>query len=199
MFIDFKFLTRKIPGLVSLVHLLVAAQNSLVRRILLRGFNLDEQPHVRLGSSWGGWWIPLNFVASARDLGVISCGLGPDISFDLAINEFGFDVYGVECERKWLDSHVECGDLPSRVFFVEATVGNGSGKTIGLHELILDAKRVLNKDKFMLKMDIEGAEIFVLRQLENYHEYLPVIVFELDYLSLIRFMNVRESQAFQGS
>lgn len=70
--------------------------NSLALAIAI-GKNPKERPNtVRLGTEYGGYLIPIEYLSSGRKKVLVSAGLGFDISFDLSLIEHGFTVIGVE-------------------------------------------------------------------------------------------------------
>jgi len=83
----------------SIRHFLVRCQNWLVIRIVVAGFkktsvNLNW---IRLGSSYGGWWVPQDILKNSDINRVaISAGLGFDVTFDKALLESGFSVIGLD-------------------------------------------------------------------------------------------------------
>ena len=94
----------------GVVHLLVRIQNLFVISIVTFGFrrNLTSSKLVRLGTFYGGWWIPEEYLTTPKnDLVVVSAGLGYDISFDQAIVDSGHQVIG-------LDPLVQCVELANQ-------------------------------------------------------------------------------------
>ena len=51
---------------------------------------------VRHGSSYGGWWIPIEVEEDLRAKALVSAGLGFDTSFDEAMLEKGWSVLGID-------------------------------------------------------------------------------------------------------
>jgi FkbM family methyltransferase len=94
----------------GIVHLLVKLQNRFVIFAVTYGFRGNSSTHnlVRLGTFYGGWWIPKEYLTSPKnDLVVVSAGLGYDVSFDQAIVESGHQVIG-------LDPLVQCVELANQ-------------------------------------------------------------------------------------
>jgi FkbM family methyltransferase len=58
----------------------------------------------RLGSAYGGWWVPIESGKALRAKVLVSAGLGFDTSFDEAMLERGWSVLGI-------DPLSECCDL----------------------------------------------------------------------------------------
>jgi hypothetical protein len=52
---------------------------------------------VRLGSDYGGWWIPKDVLDDkSKNRLMISVGLGFDVTFDQALLDSGFEVIGLD-------------------------------------------------------------------------------------------------------
>jgi hypothetical protein len=79
---------------------LVRAQNKLVVTCCTARLGRKKQTIelVRLGSSYGGWWIPRSFVCREdfSSSAVISVGLGFDVTFDRELLELGLTVIGLD-------------------------------------------------------------------------------------------------------
>lgn len=77
---------------------LVEVQNRLTRRLLFLGIHVNNELNlVRLGSYYGGWWIPERSLSSSLDKKVcISAGIGGDVTFDEAILKAGFQVIALD-------------------------------------------------------------------------------------------------------
>jgi FkbM family methyltransferase len=58
--------------------------------------NRTSEETTRLGSNYGGYYIPNEILESKKAKTLISCGLGFDISFDIEMIKFGFNVLGIE-------------------------------------------------------------------------------------------------------
>ncbi len=128
---------------------------------------------------------------ASNEVGVISCGLGPDISFDKEMSKLGFRVYGIEVDSAWLEHHKYEIETNGNLFFESGCVGSGGDGTLGLNEILSRAESLLGKNKFALKMDIEGSEISVLEEIPSHASKVFLLMFELDYLSLISFLDFR--------
>lgn len=78
-------------GTAEMSSKLLRIRNRIGREYLTR--RLNPRSHVslvRLGSDYGGWWLPRDAVTSGA---VAYCaGAGEDISFDLALHEAGVRV-----------------------------------------------------------------------------------------------------------
>ena len=95
---------QKIP--LSLARWAVSLQNSLVLKFStfsfmseLAGFSLN-----RIGSKYGGWWIPERILRdSSNRRVVISLGIGMDVSFDEELLKSGFVCIGLDPIKKYVD------------------------------------------------------------------------------------------------
>ncbi len=159
---------------------------------------------VRLGSDYGGWWIP---EASAVPGAVAYCaGAGEDITFDLALYERGcavttFDptpraIAHVEREAPsdarfrfepvgWWDAESEVkfysplyeGHVSHSIVNLRGTTDYFVAKVKPVHQLMSE----LGDDHVdIIKMDIEGAEYTVLDSLLRDGPLPPVLCVEFD-------------------
>jgi FkbM family methyltransferase len=167
-------------------------QINRVRKFRLHEPNSNLKYRV-LGSSYGGWGIPENYLHS--DSIVYTVGIGEDISFDLAIaqtygcNVFAFDPtpIAVEFMRK--------RDIPDGMTFVPIGLSSSDGlerfftpQTPGFHSFsrTIDAtqgdstevfcevltlksmmKRLDHSHVDLVKMDIEGFEYEVIEEMTS--------------------------------
>ena len=80
---------------------LVNFQNRLVIEMVKRGLYKAKKykfPLVRLGSDYGGWWVP-NFLlkqSEAQGGTLISCGIGGDITFDIELQKRNFEIIALD-------------------------------------------------------------------------------------------------------
>lgn len=80
-------------------HFLVKIQNLVVLKIVTFGFMSvnDHAPLIRLGSNYGGWWIPKSILEdNSKSRVLISAGLGFDVTFDKGLLDAGFEVIGLD-------------------------------------------------------------------------------------------------------
>ena len=82
-------------------ELLVKFQNKLVIIMTKRGFDKTKKfksPLVRLGSDYGGWWVPEFLLKKSEEKGgtLISCGIGSDITFDIELQKRNFDIIALD-------------------------------------------------------------------------------------------------------
>ncbi len=79
-------------------HILVWLQNKLMFQLVLyknRG-GLGSISLVRIGSAYGGWWIPVEAEKRFSSKVIVSAGLGFDTSFDEVMLERGWSVFGID-------------------------------------------------------------------------------------------------------
>jgi FkbM family methyltransferase len=62
------------------------------------GFTYKGKPikHQRLGTDYGGWFVPEDFLKEKNRKLLISGGLGHDVSFEKEMLKFGFEVVGLD-------------------------------------------------------------------------------------------------------
>ena len=206
-------------------HLLVAIQNWITIKITIFGFN-SKPNHVdlvRLGSDYGGWWLPSAAMSNSNlDRVAISAGLGFDVSFDKSLLELGFTVIG-------LDPLADCvahANLNLAEFRSFTSLEKGLWKTTGtlsfyppkntehdswsatniqhssesmiksfevisLTDLFIRFSQLEKCDYRILKMDIEGSELEVMKSLSTFQHRFDFIAIEIDFLSLIPFLKFR--------
>jgi len=110
-------------------HWLVAIQNIIVAKIVsfsyLKNVSLDL---TRLGTDYGGWFIPENILhAIDKKKVLVSGGLGHDVSFDKILLENGFEIIGLDPLSECCDfARKELGDSKS-VFIIEKGLWTNSG------------------------------------------------------------------------
>lgn len=77
---------------------LVEAQNRITRKVVLLGVHKTSKPSlIRLGSYYGGWWIPIESLSPKFDNKVcISAGIGGDVTFDKELLDAGFQVLALD-------------------------------------------------------------------------------------------------------
>ena len=110
-------------------HRLVAIQNIIVAKIVsfsyLKNVSVDL---TRLGTDYGGWFIPDNILyAIDKKKVLVSGGLGHDVSFDKILLENGFQIIGLDPLVECCDfARKELGDSKS-VFIIEKGLWTNSG------------------------------------------------------------------------
>lgn len=167
------------------------ARNGAVRRAFPLLFRPDTQRQdmVRLGTSYGGWWIPRDLVGP--DSICYGGGVGTDISFDLAlIDSFGCRVWGIDPTPRtadWIASQeldprfslVPVGiagrdDLvrfyaPERSDHVSHSIKNLQRTTTYFEAEVLTIRSLMDRlghaQVDLVKLDIEGAEHEAIAQM----------------------------------
>ena len=210
-------------------HLLVAIQNWITVQITIFGFysRSSQDELVRLGSDYGGWWLPKAAISNNHSLKVaISAGLGFDVTFDKALLQSGFDVIGLDPLEECID-HAESslqkfdGFTSLRKGLWETTgvqnfyppkisthdswsvrniqyssfSGIKSFEVISLEDLFGLYPKLKESDYRILKMDIEGSELEVMQSLLIFDYKFDFIGIEIDFLSLIPFLQIRNRVA----
>ena len=199
-------------------RLLIQTILAISQRSVCKVKKIESIELIRVGSEYGGYWIPRKFLESSISKSAISLGLGFDVTLDIELLNNGFAVLGVEPSKSSIDFVAESLDSyikMERFSLFRSAVGGTSGKVIytkpnlnksyqwwanenngkDLNKVTLDTvtlreledlyPRFFHQELVILKMDIEGAELGVLKNLvqgENSFDYLAI---ELDYISLI--------------
>lgn len=160
----------------------------------LRLFGLDiwlrpERPWdmVRLGSYYGGWWIPISTPADGT---AVCVGAGLDVSFDLELQRLGYEVVtvdptpaavefvtrrapdlrllpvGVWDQDGWL-SFRQDARFPESWFPELTPTGEASAceKSFPVHTIKSLLALIDNPEVAILKLDVEGAEHRVVQSL----------------------------------
>ncbi|WP_329318640.1 FkbM family methyltransferase [Streptomyces sp. NBC_01262] len=142
----------------------------------------------RLGSHYGGWWIPTGLLS--RDAVVYAAGVGEDVTFDLALIErFGCEVWAMDPTPRSIAFAARIAEprwnfLPIGLWKENATVhfhppadpahvshsvteirGSGHGFDAQCRQLTTLMTEMGHDRLDLLKMDIEGAEGPVLDQM----------------------------------
>lgn len=211
---------------------LVDLQNQVCLKILTHGYQnkLVTDNYVRLGTTYGGWWIPGEVMSVQNQPKLlISAGIGFDVSFDAELANLGFEIVCIDPLPEAIEysksALAACGNVEYinsglaassgiRNFYppVNAThdswslinVQHGDEKhvkqyaTVSLEE-VLNSFQNANHFTY-LKMDIEGGEKEVLEALLNSTSEISFLGVELDFISLIPFLNLldRIREVFNG-
>jgi FkbM family methyltransferase len=170
---------------------------SLARRIRLKALKtvvprltrvVPRGDVERLGSHYGGWWVPTGPIA--EDSVVYAAGVGEDATFDLALIElFGCRVWAMDPTPRSIEYATRIDEprwnfLPFGLWKEDATVhfhppadsehvshsatevrGSGPGFDAQCYTLTSVMERLGHDRIDLLKMDIEGAEGPVLDQM----------------------------------
>jgi FkbM family methyltransferase len=167
---------------------------------------IDLVPHPglrRLGSTYGGWWVPLESLD--QDSIVYSAGVGEDVSFDLALIEaVGCDVWGLDptpraaayvhhlAEPKfhfmpvglWASSGTQRFYEPRDPSHVSHSITNAQDTSSYFEAHCLSLKDLMHElghsHVDLLKLDIEGAEVAVVDELLSSTIRPTTLCIELD-------------------
>jgi FkbM family methyltransferase len=209
----------------TIKHLLVAIQNWITVQIAIFGFysKSSRDEFVRLGSDYGGWWLPKDAISNNNSLKVaISAGLGFDVTFDKALLQSGFEVIGLDPLEECIDhanSSLQGFDgfsslrkglwettgiqnfFPPKISTHDSwsvrNIQNSSVsriksfEVISLEDLFAMYPKLRESDYRILKMDIEGSELEVMKSLLTFNHKFDFIGIEIDFLSLIPFLQIR--------
>jgi FkbM family methyltransferase len=172
----------------------IARQAARVRyhavRLLLRScIRTSRVPAVRLGTEYGGWWVPESVLPQR---GVAYCGgAGEDISFDLALHAAGWTVVTCDPTPRAVDHVLSVAPADDAFTFVPVGWWDGtetlrfyapsdpshvSHSVVNLQRTsdffsaevtrVKDVAEKLGHDRVdLVKMDIEGAEFRVIDDL----------------------------------
>jgi len=198
----------RVPGWASIVRLQSRIRRKLLQLVVhhlyvkKRGDDL-----VRLGSGYGGWWVPANILEPGTT--VISAGVGEDTTFDEELLSSGCEVWAVDPTpraRQHVTTRRGEGAFGDRFHFwpvglwhqdetlrfyapanpahvshsvlnVQHTTSWFEAECWSLARLLLEAGLTCPD---VLKLDIEGAEIQVLRRLVAERLRPPAVCVELD-------------------
>lgn len=164
----------------------------------------SEVALARLGSQYGGWWVPLG---TFNALSICYCvGVGEDASLDLALAEkFTCTVVSLDPTPKAI-AYIGELDLPDELIFLPVGIAGSDGRvrfykpTNPDHasysmpnlqgtsryiyapvKLLSSVMRELGHSRLdFLKIDIEGAEYEVLESLHRDRLYPAVLCVEFD-------------------
>lgn len=176
----------------------------VVTRVLVRRRDDDL---VRLGSGYGGWWVPADVLAPGT--AVISAGVGEDTTFDEELIARGCEVWAVDPTpraQQHVAERLRGGSLTERFHFlpvglwhrdetlrfyapadpshVSHSILNVQRTTTWFEAECWSLSRLLEhagmESPDVVKLDIEGAEIEVLRTVIEGTARPRVICVELD-------------------
>lgn len=205
-------------------NMLVNLQNRILLASVTRGFlkNVTNDDFVRLGSNYGGWWIPKLFLSKfPADLTVVSVGLGSDVSFDKEVLKFGGKIIGldpipssIEYARHeladfdsctlinkglWTFSGTEFFAPPKVDGFVSWQITSLQDQNNLMEFEVMTVQEICtqfidqeSEDFVMIKMDIEGAELQVFEAAAKAWGSFDLIAAEMDFLAKIPFIQIRK-------
>lgn len=205
------------PQIHSMKSVIVRFLNWFTLKLALLGFrHLTSTTLTRVGSPYGGYWIPDPVKSSLQFDAFISIGLGRDISFDAALLNFGMFGIGVDPIREYLESAVSITrelDLIKDYSLVSKAITQ-SGEDLVLYppstgDSWKTASNAIDANsshgtKFpgvslgqlmselperctsvIIKLDIEGTELEILRDQAISDSRINYLLIEFDCLSLI--------------
>jgi len=178
-----------------------------VFRLLTTGAHEDL---IRLGSRYGGWWVPKSVLTRAA---VAYCaGAGEDITFDLALLEHGLRVTTFDPTPRsvsyiaslaiaddrfrfapvgWWNEDTEI-DLfaprdPAHASYSALDLqGTGQSITVPVRRVATLAQELGDATVDIIKMDIEGAETVVIPDLLSSGPLPQVLLVEFDKVRPLR-------------
>ena len=181
-----------------------------------------ETELTRLGSEYGGWWIP-TFFLNCKDnhFVLVSVGLGLDVSFDKEILKLGGKVIGLDPipssfhyaevelgsfdgirlvnKGLWIANGSQYFEPPDVSGFASWKIGSTSKHIGALKFDVVDLEEICRlidsqgtSDFIMLKMDIEGAELNILEQGSPNLKRFQFLAVEMDFLAQIPFLHFKE-------
>jgi FkbM family methyltransferase len=176
-------------------------------RTLTTGANEDL---VRLGSPYGGWWVPTSVLTPGA---VAYCaGAGDDVTFDLALLEHGVRVttfdptprsvayvnsLGIEDARfrfvpvGWWNDDAEIDVYaprnPAHVSYSALDLqATGQSITVPVRRVTTLARKLGDTTLDLIKMDIEGAEMAVIPDILSNGPLPRVLCVEFDQVRPLR-------------
>ena len=205
------------PQIHSIKSVIVQFLNWLTLKLALLGFRqLTSTALIRVGSPYGGYWIPDPVKSSLHLDAFISIGLGRDISFDVAMLNFGMFGIGVDPIQEYIESAAnitrDLDLIKNYSLFSKAITESGgnlvlyppstgdSWKTasnasdinsshgttfpgMSLSQLMSDLPERCTS--VIIKLDIEGIELEILRDQAISDSRINYLLIEFDCLSLI--------------
>jgi FkbM family methyltransferase len=86
---------------------------------------------VRLGSQYGGWWVPKDLTnPDVRKVICISAGIGTDFSFDRALVSLGHSVVAIDPIKSYCDEYFQEIGSTGRVHVVNKALSSLEGSII---------------------------------------------------------------------
>jgi FkbM family methyltransferase len=178
---------------------------------LFRALTTDtHEDLVRLGSAYGGWWVPTSVLTPGA---VAYCaGAGEDVTFDLALLEHGLRVttfdptprsvtyvnsQRIEDERfrfvavGWWNDDTDIDVYeprdPAHVSYSALDLqGTGESITVPARRVSTLARELGDAQVDLIKMDIEGAEMAVIPDLLSSGPLPRVLCTEFDKVRPLR-------------
>ena len=203
----------------------VRVQNLVTLRCILFGLKVSSPVTLeKLGSSYGGWYVPANFSKNNDfEKFLISVGIGHDVTFDIELQKRGFKVVAIDPLEECCN-FARSSDLDqTKTNIINAGLWLNSGQTrfyspklethdswsitnsqytskaaskffptVTLEDVFKEIGNKKSQQVIMLKMDIEGAERFLFKEIESNLNRLDFIGIELDYIHLLPFLKFTE-------
>ena len=174
------------------------------------------EPLERVGSSYGGFWIPCRFLTQSPKGALVSAGIGFDVSFDAALQALGYRavvldplpacVAFAQHELDPRSTMVVQAGLWSRdgrlTFYAPRVPEHDSWSAINIQETgseeatefdVVSLATIFETNPHLktaapkiLKMNVEGAEAEVLSSLKSLPERFDVILVHVESLSQVR-------------
>jgi hypothetical protein len=213
----------RLPFIKSLAHLLVWVQNFITINLTKLGVSKLPKNKIklkRLGSDYGGWWVPVSDSIKISDKLLISAGLGFDVTFDKLMLEDHYFVIGLDpLAGPYKYATKELSEFKNKILLNKGistftgkqkffspinpehdswSISNSQNTNINLmqmYDVIAPQDLPLNfkEDSFViLKMDIEGGEEDLLTYICNTRFRVDYLAVELDCLSLISFLSFKK-------
>ncbi len=203
----------------------VRIQNLVTLQCILFGLKMPSPVTLeRLGSRYGGWYVPTKFSLNNNfEKFLVSVGIGHDVTFDIELQKRGFMVIAIDPLEECCNFAHNSDLDQTKTKIINAGLWLHSGKTrfyspkiedhdswsitnsqrtskaaskylptITLKEVLKDIRNYESEKIIMLKMDIEGAERFLFKEIEVNLELLDFIGIELDYIHLLPFFKFTE-------
>ena len=203
-----------------LAHFLVHFQNKFTIYLSISGFRhpIGELIQLeRLGSGYGGWWVPKSTSLTNCKKILVSAGLGFDVTFDKMMLESGYFVIGLDpLARSYLYASEELKEYGEK-FLLNKGVSTFDGRqkfyapknpshdswsisnSQETHEesashfdvIALDSLPIDFDDNsfVILKMDIEGGEESLIPIICRKGLKFDYLAIEMDCLSLVSFFS----------
>jgi FkbM family methyltransferase len=115
----------------NLKRILVKIQNSFVVFCVAFGFlqKRNSGKFLRLGSSYGGWYVDSDLLESHKEKILISAGLGHDVTFDIEMLKRGFNVIGLDpLESSFKYAQNVLSEFEPQVTLINAGIWKESGR-----------------------------------------------------------------------
>lgn len=133
-----------------------------------------EIPLIRLGSAYGGWWVPQDILLkSFNNPYLVSIGLGHDVTFDLECLNLGFDLVGLDP----LESSINHANEVLDKFQNKTLMCKGIWKTSGSVKFYQPLN--INHDSWSIinsqHTDCQNAREFKVINFKDLLEHIPLI------------------------